>query len=140
MTLTLGNKHRLGENDGKLPVSVRDVGYLETGIRRQEQGRWRKQNQKRLQIFSAFPLSGPLLRILICDSGVMGWSSCLIVHLGASVSRFYSEETVIPCILLIFRQPRKMENIAPRSLFFRKLLQVQLDGSPQSLASRCVLE
>lgn len=70
MTLTLGNEHRLGENDGKLPVSMRNVGYPETGIRRQEQGRWRKQNQKRLQLFSAFSLSGPLSRVLICDPGV----------------------------------------------------------------------
>lgn len=124
MTLTLGNERRLGEHDRKLPVSVRDVGYLETGLRRQEQGRWRKQTQKRLQIFSALSLSGPLLRILICDPVVMGWSSCLLAHFGAFVSRLYSEETVSPCILLIFRQPKKMENIVPRSLFFRKLLPV----------------
>lgn len=36
MTLTLGNECRLGENDRKLPVSVRDVGYLETGAGKME--------------------------------------------------------------------------------------------------------
>lgn len=61
-----------------------------------------KADPERFQIFSAFSLPGPLLRILICDPGVMGWNSCLIAHFGASGSRFYSEETVIPCILLIF--------------------------------------
>lgn len=39
MTLTLGNEDRLDEDDGMLPVSVRDLGYQETGRKRQEQGR-----------------------------------------------------------------------------------------------------
>lgn len=131
MTLTLGNECRLGENDRKLPVSVKDVGYLETGVRRQEQGRWRKQSQKRLQILSAFSLSGPLLRILSCDPGIMGWCSCLIAHFGASVSRFYSEETVSPCILLIFRQPKKMENIDRGVSSLESCFQFNLMAAPR---------
>lgn len=77
---------------------------------------------------------------LVASIDLWSRSLCLIAHFGASISRFYSEETLVLVFCWYSNNRGTWENIVPKSLFCRKLLQVQLEGGPQSLASSSVLK